>query len=215
MSFCIMFTLNHASSGICSTNGPAILHHGRSDRAVRQNVHRHFARDAAFFRQQHAFGERQHLHHEAELVAIFITSARPFSPTCVTFGPMSSSSGLTRSNVSLRPPTMTESLPCWSVITLPETGASTMSAPFARTFSASALAHRRADGAHVDQHLACAQAQRACRSGLRAISSSAAELVTIESVTSARFANAARRIGPLHALIDQPLRLLLACGCSR
>ena len=71
-------------------------------------------------------------------MAIFIESARPLSPTCVTLGPMSSSSGLTLSNVSRRPPTITDSFPSCSVITLPETGESTMSAPFSRTLAASA-----------------------------------------------------------------------------
>ncbi len=43
-----------------------------------------------------------------------------------------------RSKVSLRPPTITDSFPCCNVMTLPETGASIMSAPFSRTFAANA-----------------------------------------------------------------------------
>src|ERR1700757_5475727 len=49
---------------------------------------------------------------------------------------MSKSNGLTFSKVSLRPPTITESFPSWSVITLPDTGDSTMSPPFSRIFPA-------------------------------------------------------------------------------
>ena len=49
----------------------------------------------------------------------------------------SSNSGLTRSKVSFRPATITESFPCISVITLPDTGESIMSAPFSRTLAAS------------------------------------------------------------------------------
>ena len=45
----------------------AILHHRRRDHAVRQHVHGGLARDAAFFRKQHAFRKRQHLHGEAEV----------------------------------------------------------------------------------------------------------------------------------------------------
>ena len=50
---------------------------------------------------------------------------------------MSSSSGFILSKVSRRPPTITDNLPSCNVITLPETGESTMSAPFSRTFEAS------------------------------------------------------------------------------
>src|SRR5437899_1885449 len=52
---------------------------------------------------------------------------------------MSRRRGFTFSKVSLRPPTITESLPSCSVITLPATGESTMSAPFSRTLAATSL----------------------------------------------------------------------------
>ena len=51
---------------------------------------------------------------------------------------MSRRIGDTRSNAAASPPTMTESLPCSSVITLPDTGASSMTAPRSATRSASA-----------------------------------------------------------------------------
>ena len=65
MSFCIMFTLNHASSGMFKDKGAAVLDHRRSHRAVHQHIDRDLARDPAFLRQQYAFGECQHLHGEA------------------------------------------------------------------------------------------------------------------------------------------------------
>ena len=54
-----------------------------------------------------------------KFVAIFMLTASPLSPTCVTLRAMSSSSGFTRSNVSLRPPTIMVNLPSTSVTTLP------------------------------------------------------------------------------------------------
>jgi len=72
------------------------------------------------------------------LVAIFISTARPLAPTWVTFGPMSWRIGLTRSKARLSPPTMMERRPVSSVVTLPETGASSICAPRSATRTASA-----------------------------------------------------------------------------
>ena len=71
-------------------------------------------------------------------MATFMSTAWPWPPTCVTVGPMSRRIGATRSKVASSPPTMTESRPCSSEITLPETGPSSISAPRASTRSASA-----------------------------------------------------------------------------
>ena len=70
------------------------------------------------------------------LVAIFMSTAWPLPPTYVTVGPMSRRIGTTRSKASLSPPTITESFPCSRVITLPDTGASSMTAPHSATRSA-------------------------------------------------------------------------------
>ena len=72
-----------------------------------------------------------------KLVAIFITSARPLSPTWVTFGPMSSSTGFDAFERLAAAPDHHRKLARCSVMTLPETGASTMSAPLSRTRAAS------------------------------------------------------------------------------
>ena len=139
------------------------------------------------------------------LTAIFIDSASPLSPTWVTFGPMSCSSGFSRSNVSLRPPTMTDSLPCCSVITLPETGASTMSAPFSRTLAASA---RLTAGLTVLMSMWNFPVEKPASnpSGPSVIAVRAVAFVTIVKVTSAFWATARGEVCPLHASIDQPLR---------
>src|SRR5579862_2644861 len=66
ISFCIMFTSNQASSGCCKTNG-AILNHRRGNRTVHHHIDDGVARNAAFFRQQCAFGKCQHLYGEAQI----------------------------------------------------------------------------------------------------------------------------------------------------
>src|SRR6266436_8034260 len=47
----------------------SILHHGRSNHAVRQDIHRRFARNTTLFRKQNPLRERQHLHREAQVRA--------------------------------------------------------------------------------------------------------------------------------------------------
>ena len=79
--------------------------------------------------------------------AILIVTAAPFGPTWKTFGPIASSTGRTRAKTSSSPPTITASLPCSSVITLPETGASSMCASSAATRAAIA---RELSGLAVD-----------------------------------------------------------------
>src|SRR3984893_7204012 len=136
ISFCIMFTLNQASSGCFRTNGPRYCTMGeamtlcvRTSTATSRAIPLFSASSTPSLNASICTAR-------LKLVPIFITSARPLSPTYVTFGPMSSSKGFTFSKVSLRPPTITESFPSFSVITLPDTGASTMSPPFSRIFPA-------------------------------------------------------------------------------
>ena len=97
-----------------------------------------FARDAALLRQQHALGKRQHLHREAQVGRdlhrerqAVVADVRHFRADVVE-------QRLDALERLARPPTIIESLPCSSVMTLPDTGASTMSAPCSRTFAASA-----------------------------------------------------------------------------
>src|SRR5271167_4932209 len=115
--------------------------------------------------------------------AIFMDKATPLSPTYVTFGPISRSKSFKRSKVSLRPPTITESLPCCRVITLPDTGASIMSAPFSRTFAASA---RLTSGLTVLMSMwnLPAPIPASDPSGPSVTAASAAAFVTIVNVTS-------------------------------
>src|SRR6267143_4661164 len=136
MSFCIMLTLNHAPSGIFKINGPRYWTIGD---AITLCV----STSTAISRAIPLFSASSTPSQNASIctarlrfVPIFITSARPLSPTCVTFGPMSCSTGFTFSKASFRPPTITESFPSFSVITLPGTGESTMSPPFSRTLAA-------------------------------------------------------------------------------
>src|SRR5580658_10089427 len=136
MSFCIMFTSNQASAGMVSTNGPRYLIIGEAIALL-------VSTSTAMLRAMPLFSASKTPSQNAiictarlRFVAIYIESARPLSPTKVTFGPMSSKIGFRRSNVSRRPPTITDSFPSCRVITLPETGASIMSAPFSRVLAA-------------------------------------------------------------------------------
>ena len=67
MSFCIMFTSNHASSGCSSTNGPRYVDHRRRDHRAEEHLDRFLARDAALLGDQHRLAEREHLHGELEV----------------------------------------------------------------------------------------------------------------------------------------------------
>src|ERR1700685_1526766 len=136
ISFCIMLQSNQASSGCCSTNGPRYLIMGEAT-PLFVSTSTSTSRAMPLFSASSTPSLKANIcTARLRLMAIFIDSARPLSPTWVTFGPMSCKSGFTFSNVSLRPPTITDSLPSCSVITLPETGESTMSAPSSRTFVA-------------------------------------------------------------------------------
>src|SRR5208282_1354697 len=138
MSFCIMFTSNQASSGCCRTNGPRYLIIGDAT-ALLTSTSTATSRAIPLFSASSTPSENANIcTARLRLMAIFMDNASPLSPTKLTFGPMSSSSGLMWSKVSFRPPTITDNFPSCRVITLPETGASTMSAPTARTFAASA-----------------------------------------------------------------------------
>jgi hypothetical protein len=72
------------------------------------------------------------------LTAIFIVTAAPLGPTWMTRGPIASSTGIARANASSEPPTMSDALPCSTVIDVPDTGESSISAPAAAIRSASA-----------------------------------------------------------------------------
>ena len=91
---------------------------------------------------------------------------------------------MTCSKVSAFPPTIIVSLPCSSVLMLPETGESTMSAPLARTL---ATVSRLTTGLTVLMSMMVLPALRPAMkpSGPSATPSSAAESVTITKITSA------------------------------
>src|ERR1700678_2800730 len=136
MSFCIMFTSNHASAGMLNTNGPRYLIMGDAT-ALWVSTSTATSRAMPLFSASKTPSQNAIIcTARLRFVAIFIASAKPLSPTRVTFGPMSSKIGFRRSNVSRRPPTITDSFPSCRVITLPETGASIMSAPFSRVLAA-------------------------------------------------------------------------------
>src|ERR1019366_2528726 len=136
MSFCIMLTSNQASSGCSRTKGPRYLIIGEATALFTRT-------STATLRAMPLFSASRTPSQKASictarlrLMPIFMARARPLSPTCVTLGPMSWRRVLIFPKVSLRPPTMMESLPSCRVMTLPETGASTISAPVLRTRSA-------------------------------------------------------------------------------
>src|SRR5947208_1058765 len=137
MSFCIMLTSNHASSGCSRTNGPRYATIG--DAITLESI-----TSTALSRAMPLFSASRTPSLNAtlctcscRLTALFIVTALPFAPTWKTFGPIASSTGRTRSYTSASPPTMIESLPCSSVLTLPDTGASSIAAPSSATRSAS------------------------------------------------------------------------------
>src|SRR5918994_1881237 len=120
----------------------------------------------------------------ARLIATFISRARPFSPTLVTFGPITSRTGLMRSYAPESPPTMIASCPASRVARLPETGASSICAPVSATRSAS----RRLAAASIvlmSAYTFPAPSPARIPSGPDATSSTAAVSVTIERTTSA------------------------------
>src|SRR5580704_750488 len=111
MSFCIMLTSNHASSGMLSTNGPRYCTIGDA-MTLCVITSTATSRGIPLFSASRTTSENASIWTaRLRLIAIFITSPRPFSPTYVTLGPRSRSISFTRSKVSARPPTMTESFP--------------------------------------------------------------------------------------------------------
>src|ERR1700675_3970389 len=183
MSFCIMLTLNHASAGRFKTNGPRYCTIGdaitlcvRTSTATSRAIPLFSASSTPSLNASICTAR-------LKLVPIFITSARPLSPTYVTFGPMSSSNGFTFSKVSLRPPTITESFPSCSVITLPDTGASTMSPPFSRIFPAISRLNAGLT-VLISTNNFPGVAAAIIPSGPFITAPSAAEFVTIEKITS-------------------------------
>src|SRR5262249_42170475 len=99
-SFCIILTLNHASSGIFRTKGPRYCSIGEATTLCR-STSTAVSRGMPLFSASNTPSVKARICVGRErLIAIFITSARPFSPTCVAFGPSSSNSGLMRSKVS-------------------------------------------------------------------------------------------------------------------
>ena len=111
MSFCIMFTSNHASSGCSSTNGPRYVTIGDAI-TVPSSTSTAFSRGMPLFSAiSTAFAEREHLHGEAEVRSRSSSSPpRRSAPTWKTFGPIASSTGWTRSKTSSSPPTITDEL---------------------------------------------------------------------------------------------------------
>ena len=90
MSFCIMFTSNHASSGIVSTNGPRYLIIGDAT-ALFVKTSTATSRLIPLFSASKTPSQNAIIcTARLRFVAIFIESAKPLSPTYVTFGPMSS-----------------------------------------------------------------------------------------------------------------------------
>ena len=155
MSFCIMLQSNQASSGISSTNGPRYFTIGEAITLFVSTSTASSRDDPALLGEQHALAEGQHLHGEAEVggdlhehglaVAADVRDRR---------ADVAQDRRRRARTPPLSPPTITDSLPCSSVITLPETGASSISAPRSRDALGELAARRRADRAHVDVDLA-------------------------------------------------------------
>src|SRR5712691_633562 len=136
MSFCIMFTSNHASSGCSRTNGPRYATIGDAT-TLASSTSTAVSRGMPLFSASSTPSLNASIcTARLRFVAIFIVTAAPFGPTWKTFGPIASRIGFTRANTSASPPTITDSFPCSSVMTEPDTGASSICAPSSATFSA-------------------------------------------------------------------------------
>src|SRR5713226_842938 len=183
MSFCIMLTLNHASSGFFKINGPRYCTIGEAI-TLCVSTSTAVSRAIPLFSASNTPSQNASIcTARLRFVPIFITSARPLSPTCVTFGPMSNNSDFTFSNVSFRPPTITESFPSCSVITLPETGESSMSPPFSLTVAATSLLYAGLT-VLISTKTLPGVTPASIPPGPFITAPSAAEFVTIENVTS-------------------------------
>src|SRR5882672_2614694 len=184
MSFCIMLTLNHASSCFFKINGPRYCTIGEAI-TLCVSTSTAISRAIPLFSASSTPSENASIcTARLRFVPIFITSARPLSPTYVTFGPMSCKSGFTFSKVSLRPPTITDNFPSCSVITLPETGESTMSPPFSRTLAATSRLYAGLT-VLISTKILPGVTPASIPSGPFITAPSAAEFVTMENVTSA------------------------------
>src|SRR6267143_4349251 len=99
MSFCIMLTLNHASSGIFNINGPRYCTIGDAI-TLCVSTSTAVSRAIPLFSASKTPSENASIcTARLRFIAIFMESARPLSPTYVTLGPMSSRSGFTFSKV--------------------------------------------------------------------------------------------------------------------
>ena len=105
----------------------------------------------------------------------------------------------------VRPPTITDNFPSCSVITLPETGESTMSAPFSRTLAASA---RLTVGLTVLMSMKILPALNPASipSGPSVIAAMAAAVGHHGENEVGSAGHRSRRVSPLHSFFDQPLR---------
>ena len=173
---------------------------------MRQHIDRDLARDAALFRQQHPFAECEHLHSQAQVVRDLEREGQTVVTDMCDLRADVVEDWLDPIEGRLLPPTITLSLPASSVDTLPDTGASTMSAPFARTFSATS---RLTAGLTVLLSTTTLPSRRPARnpSAPSDTASSDFESVTMTKITSAALGDRSGRISPFHPLVYQPLRL--------
>ena len=143
----------------------------------------------------------------SRFTASFIVTAWPLAPMYVTLGPMARSTGSMRSNAASSPPIMSDALPCCTVTGLPESGASSIARPRLRELGRDGPRDVGRDRAHVDidgagpdalEHAVLAE-----RDGLhgRAVGHDRER-----DVGGRR--DGGRRVGRLHALLDEGRRAL-------
>ena len=139
------------------------------------------------------------------LIASLSTSPCPFSPMCVGV-PSSRRIGSTRAYASTSPPTMIVSVPACTWGTLPETGASSIAAPSSAHSLCELAACAGADCARVDPDLLGVEAgENPVGPGGNRLQHPLVGEGRDDDLDGLR--NLARRVAPLQALVDQPLRV--------
>ena len=109
-SFCIMETLNQASAGIPSTNGPRYLTMGEATTLLSSASTARSRAIPAFSASSTASENASICTARPRLVATFMVAARPRGPMWVIVGPMARRKGRTRSSTAGSPPTIKDEL---------------------------------------------------------------------------------------------------------
>src|SRR5215510_12636454 len=169
-SFLHMSTLNSASAGMPSTNGPRYLTIGEAMTDLSKTSTARSRAIPAFSASATASLNASICTARLRFVATFIVTASPSSPTWVIVGPIARRWPRTFSSAAGSPPTMNESWPASTVTALPDTGATLGDqAPQLARDVGTHRAHLRPDGARPQpgDHAVGAERDRAQRGAIR------------------------------------------------